>query len=379
MDPKTLLAPENPIGYAAPFWFIELFKVLGFSLHAGPMNLWYAGGILAAILSVFGKGNSKTVGNHIARSLPFAIALGVNFGIIPLLFVQVAYYQFFYPATILMAWPWFAVFWMVTVAYFGVYLHRLSIEGKLKRSFGAFSGWVSALLLIVVGFLFANAFTLMTNVGGWWSVFKKANVAGAATGLATNSADPTLIPRWLFMFGMALTTTAVYVAIDTAYLSGRESDDYRRYASKFAGALYTVGLLWFVGFGYWYIFGTRPDAFAEAMKNPIMRIVFPLAAVSPGLPWLLLLLQRGGATKRMAWLAGVAQFGVIALNAVSRQWQQNRELAPYADLASRRMDPQWSALVVFLLVFVIGVAIIYWMLRKIVQVNRKEGSAGSKA
>jgi hypothetical protein len=40
MDPHSLVPPVSPVGYPTPFLFIELFKVLGFSLHVAPMNLW---------------------------------------------------------------------------------------------------------------------------------------------------------------------------------------------------------------------------------------------------------------------------------------------------------------------------------------------------
>jgi hypothetical protein len=338
------------------------------------MNLWYAGTLVAVIFAAFGRGDARLVGHHIARSLPFALAFGINFGIIPLLFLQVAYYQFFYPATILMAWPWFSVFWLVMIAYFAVYLYRLAIYHKGPVRVGRAGGWLAAGIFLLVGFFFANALSLTTNTGGWWGIFSRSNVAGAATGVALNTVDPTLVPRWLFMFGLALTTTAVYVLVDAAFLSGRDTDDYRRYAARFAFVLYTIGLLWFVGFGSWYIFGTRPGAFPTALNNPVMRIIFPLTAVSPGLPWLLTLLQWKRPSRRLASLTAIAQFGVIALNAVSRQWQQNIELAPFGNLTARPIQPQTSALIVFLLIFVGGLALVAWMISKIIQVNRREAS-----
>jgi hypothetical protein len=57
MDPHSLAAPASPLGYPTPFWFIEFFKVLGFSLHVGPMNLWYAGTVTAVVLGLFGRGH----------------------------------------------------------------------------------------------------------------------------------------------------------------------------------------------------------------------------------------------------------------------------------------------------------------------------------
>lgn len=370
MDPRTLIPPENPIGYPTPFWFIELFKVLGFALHVIPMNLWYAGTLIAAVTGVLGRGKARVLGFHIARALPIALAFGINFGVIPLLFIQVAYYQFFYPATILMAWPWFAVFWLVTIAYYAAYLYRLSTFNEFSARWGGAAAWLGAGIFLLVGFFFANALSLTARPEGWWGIFSHSNVAGAPTGAALNLSDPTLIPRWLFMFGIAITTTATYIMIDAAYLSDKETEDYRRYAARFSAALYTLGLLWFVGFGSWYIFGTEMDMVRAALGNPVMRVVFALAALSPGLPWLLVVLQRKGPNRKLAALAGTAQFGVVALNAVSRQWVQNMQIAPYADLAARKVNPQTSALIVFLALFVGGLALVVWMLRKVVEANR---------
>jgi hypothetical protein len=83
MDPTQLLGPTNSLGLPAPFWFIEFFKVLGFSLHVVPMNLWYAGVILAAILGVWGGTNGKRLAQRLMAQMPFIIAFGVNLGIVP--------------------------------------------------------------------------------------------------------------------------------------------------------------------------------------------------------------------------------------------------------------------------------------------------------
>lgn len=374
MDPQALSAPPSALGYPMPFWFIELFKVLGFSLHVAPMNLWYAGTVVAVVLAAFGRGHAKTVGHHIARVLPFALAFGINFGIVPLLFVQVAYHQFFYPATVLIAWPWFAVFWIVMVGYFLVYMYKLALEGKgpVRWSLGA--GWLAAGAFVLVGFIFANAMSLMTAPNNWWELFKGANVAGAASGVALNLHDPTLVPRWLFMFAIALTTTAAFVVVDAAFLSHKDGDDYRRHAAKLAAGLYSLGMLLFIGFGSWYIFGTRAFAFRAAMENPVMRVIFPLTMVSPGLPWVLTVLQWRGPTRRLAALVGVTQFTMIALNATSRQWLQNVELRRYADLAARPVNLQLGALIVFLVLFVAGLGLVGWMLSKAIEVNRREAA-----
>ena len=47
MEPQMLVEQASAAGVPAPMWFVEFFKVLGFTLHAVPMNLWYAGLLIA--------------------------------------------------------------------------------------------------------------------------------------------------------------------------------------------------------------------------------------------------------------------------------------------------------------------------------------------
>ena len=55
--------------------------------------------------------------------MPVIVAVGVNLGVVPLLFVQLAYHRVFYPATILMAWFWLGIIVLLIPAYYGVYAY----------------------------------------------------------------------------------------------------------------------------------------------------------------------------------------------------------------------------------------------------------------
>ncbi|GIX01529.1 MAG: hypothetical protein KatS3mg112_0466 [Thermogutta sp.] len=120
VDPATL----GPL--PAPFWFIQFFKVLGFILHMVPMNLWFAGMFLTLVL-YRREGPARHWAERMATLMPVIIAFGVNFGIVPLLFIQVAYPWAFYPATILTAWFWLAIIGLLLVAYYGVYAFAFGV------------------------------------------------------------------------------------------------------------------------------------------------------------------------------------------------------------------------------------------------------------
>jgi hypothetical protein len=372
MDPRALIAPSSPFGSPAPFWFVQLFKVLGFALHTVPMNLWYAGMILCVLMHWRGGEHARLLASRLVNQMPVIVALGVNLGIVPLLFTQVGYYKVFYPATILMAWPWFSIFGLLTVAYYGVYIYLVGLRREspmtpLRRA----AGWASAVLFIAIGFLFANGFSLMVNLRAWPSLWQKTSAAGAPMGTALNTGDVSLLPRWLMMFGLALTTTAAYILVDGAFFAGEESEQYRRWAGGFALKLYTVGLAWFAAAGSWYIFGAWSAELRRHMLSGPPGILTLLTALGPGLPWLLIIVQRRGPSRTLSLLTGLAQFGVLSLNAFSRQIVQNLELARFLDISAEKVNMQLSPMIVFLALLVAGLAVVVWMVSKAAQSERQ--------
>jgi len=317
MDPTELIGPPSPLGYPAPYWFLVTFKVLGFTLHMGPMHLWFAGILVAMILARWGSLEAHR--------------------------------------------------WSVRL---NIYVTGLKDSIELTR-FKRAAGWVSAILFIVVGFLFSNGFTLMTNLRVWPTLWQNTSVAGAPLGIALNTSDPTLLPRWLMMFGLALTTVAAYTVFDAGVFAARESVQYRAWAAGFALKLSTIGLIWFAVMGSWYAFGTWPADAREQMFSMPLMILTGLTALGPGLPWLLILLQRRQITRTLATLTGLAQFGVLGLNAVSRQIVQNIELSKFLDVTAEPVNLQLSPLIVFLVLFVAGLGVVAWMIEKVLQAERQ--------
>jgi hypothetical protein len=370
MDPKSLIDQSALGGMPAPVWFIELFKWLGFTLHMVPMNLWYGGTITAMLLYAFGGENARRFSSRLMAQMPVIIATGINFGIVPLLFIQVGFGQVFYPATILMAWFWFSVIVMLVPAYYGVYLYacgqaeQASAMPWWKRA----AGWFAAVLFILIGFIFANAMSLMENVKAWPDLWQQHSFHGATLGTALNTVDLRLWPRWLLMFGLALTTTAAWSALDSAWFARRDSDAYRLWTKEFSWKLYTIGLLWFAIVGAWYSFGTWPADTKQTMFFSPWAGLTAVTAIAPGAVWALLwLVRRRESEIGRGWasLIGLAQFGVLGINAMSRQVVQHLELGAYFDISNQSTEPQWGPLGIFVAMFVVGLALTAWMIYQV--------------
>lgn len=372
MEPQALINSAASSGVPAPFWFVQFFKVLGFTLHAVPMNLWYAGAILAVALHLFGGEHGQRFGHRLMRQMPILIAFGINFGIVPLLFLQLAYAKVFYPATILMAWFWFSIFVLLIPAYYGVYVYVFGLreDGAAMPGWKRVAGWLAAVLFLVIGFVFVNGLSLTTNVRAWPALWSQHSVGGAATGTGLNLGDATLWPRWLLMFGLALMTTAAWTVVDAAWLAAKETAEYRRWAAAWAAKLATAGLIVAVATSAWYAFGTWRSEVRDVMFALPGVLLFAITAASPGLVWLLIVRARNQEVGRAAaTLIGLAQVGVLALNAIGRQVVQDVELKPFLDVANQPTATQWGPMAMFLISFVIGVAIIAWMVSQVFKVK----------
>jgi hypothetical protein len=233
-----------------------------------------------------------------------------------------------------------------------------------KRS----AGWLSAFLFIAIGFIFANAMSLMENLKSWPDLWQQHSFHGAVLGTALNVADARLWPRWLLMFGLALTTTAAWIAFDSAWFASRESPAYRVWARDFAWKLYTLGAAWFALAGAWYSIGAWTLETKHVMFQSPWAVLTVVTAAAPALVWVLLWLARtreGGVRVGWASLIGLAQFAVLGVNAASRQLVQHLEFSPYFDIWKQPTATQWSPLLIFLVVFVLGLGLIAWMVYQV--------------
>ena len=384
----------DPAGLApipAPLWFVQFFKVLGFVLHILAMNIWFAGIPLILLMMIFGQKSGRRFIKRMFSQLPIIMAFGINFGIVPLLFVQTIYYKPFYTATILMAWHWMMVLPLVMIAYYGLYIAAFSVgkENKVGQTF--FAGLIASVCLLLVAYIMVNAMSLMgrpdTMVAIWHQgqTFAGTDAAGATYGLGINSVDPTLWYRYGTMFGLAMTTVAFWTVFDAMVLIPKrkektseelQADDaYRRWAGSFAVVVAWIGGAVAVACFYQYI-GCVQSAPATAAcfgeeGNQKFQYLIYAAMFAPFLAAIGLTCAKLFRTGRFVTVIGITLCQLVALAtfAIARQWIQNLEISqvtPITQFAENtQLEPIYtSPLVVFLVLFVLGALVIAWMIRQ---------------
>ncbi len=122
MDPALLL--PSPDAIPVPWGWFQALLLFTFFCHILLMNVML-GTACIALSGHFSRGGERGADSHrLAGVLPFTIAFAVNFGVAPLLFVQVLYGQFVYVSSILMARFWLAVIALLIASYSLAYLYK---------------------------------------------------------------------------------------------------------------------------------------------------------------------------------------------------------------------------------------------------------------
>jgi len=334
---NPLIPSPDPLGLPVPVWILLALKVFGFCLHLLFMNLWLAGLPVALVLSRA----KPAVAERLFHGLPFFMAFGINAGIVPLLFLQTLYPQFFYPATILQAWFWFAVIPLLLIAYYAVYLASFN-------KFRVAAALIATLLIVMIGVMFSSAMTLTANPQEWPRIFLGSNQGGAVRGVYFYFA-PEVLLRFLMVVGMAFGTLAAYFVVTAEWFA--KNDDDRTELRKLV-PLYLVGALIYV------IAGT---VYAATVLQNLPRFGFFIAGASliAGVFFTAIYWKNPGPVNGFALV--LAQLLLLISNAIARQWVQVTELFKWYDPNQAQIRGEWGSFALFLVALAAAISIISWI------------------
>lgn len=334
----SLVSDFDPLGLPVPVPILFILKVFGFFLHVLFMNLWVAGIPIALVLWKL----KPQVANRLFQAMPFAMAFGINAGIVPLLFLQTLYPQFFYPATILQAWFWFMVIPLLLIAYYAVYLVAY---GRLR----ILAGSIAFILLTWIGLTFSSAMSLTAAPERWSEIFLSTTHAGAVHGGFFALSLETFL-RYGLILGMAFGTVSAFLALDSQWFA--RAPGYQNQTRNLIPILYLVGLA---------IYGISGVFYAPMVMDKIpgiWRILtvgsMPVAAMGALTYW------RQPKTLVASALIGLHGF-VLLSNAITRQIVQARTLHQWFDLQKVPVHNEWGSVGLFIVTLLSGMGALTWM------------------
>jgi hypothetical protein len=251
--PHLVIPDFQPVPFPAPLWVLKTLLVVGFYLHAIPMNVALGGALIAGLYLLFGKGRpdnyANRIGHSLALGLPFFVSLAITQGIVPLLFLQLVYGPLYYTSSILMGTPWILLLVLLLTGYYGLYLYKLK-----SKNLGGFGAWLLigvAILFALIGFLFSNNMTLMLHPETWPAVVNSAGI-GRGVGTFLNTADPTLLSRYLHIMLAAVAVAGLAVGGYGLYWRKRD-EAYGSWLISQGSSWYVVITLIQVAIGGWFL------------------------------------------------------------------------------------------------------------------------------
>ncbi len=322
-------------------WF-EVLLIFTFFIHMILMNFLLGGSLLTVWDLIRGKLEKRASG-----SIPTLIALTVNFGVPPLLFVQLLYGHLFYSSSVMLAVPWIVVIPVLILAYYGAYIFVKKSEKAPGWSRGALV--VTSLFLLYIAFIFVNNNALAIRPGRWGLYFENPG------GRNLNLGEPTLWPRYLHFVLSALAIGALGRAIAYRYSKieeGEKEPQIRRNLRIF-GWITLIQM----GIGTWFWLSMPPAVWKTFMGGSLFATILMV------LGWLgSLLVLHSSFTGRLTASMILGGFQVLIMVLI-------RDLArgAYLEGIFRPSDlenvGEVSPLIAFLIVFAIGVLAIFYMIR----------------
>jgi hypothetical protein len=360
MDPVRLI--PYPDILPAPWWLFYILLVATFTLHLIVANVMLGGGIMVLMGEWLKRRETKnitvSVRKEIAPTLPMTIALTVNLGVPPLLFLQVLYGNFIYVSTMLMAVYWLSTFVLIILAYYGAYLYNL----KYDRLGGA-RMWVmgiSVLLMLAVGFIFTNSLLVMTDPKVWPTYFDRP------AGTLIHFGEPNLIPRYLHFVVSSVAMGGLAVGL-LGWWRTRKGDSEGGVTMTRGLRIYAFSTLFNFVVGALYL-GTLPNQVLSraAFENTAAMAVFVISIASALSSVLYSMSDR-------PWHAAVTAVATIFFMVLFRYAVQNAYLETYLSTVKPEVIHQLGPLALFIGALIGGTVVVVYLLKLVLR-PRKEVS-----
>ena len=321
---------------SAPLWLVTVLHLLTLTLHFFAMNILLGGAAITLWSSARNRwGGTRAV--DFSRLLPAATAATVTLGVAPLLFLQLVYPRQVYAAAIVSGWFWLFVIAAVIVAYYAFY--RASFSGQRTGRVNHLMLALAAAGLIYVSLVYSSVFSMAEQPALIRSLYAKNQ-----SGWVWNPTVGSYALRWLHMVLGALTVGGFFV--------GMMGQDHPK-VSATGKAAFAGGMGVAAAAGIAYLVALMP--YLEAlMRSPA---IMALAAAV-----LLSLVSLHFFFRKSFWISGLALFlsvfGMVYVRHVVRMLRLGEAFDP----ASWRIAPQWSPFILFLVCFVVMLAVLAWML-----------------
>lgn len=361
MDATALVPTPDTIPASwGVFEFLDIFTLI---IHFLLINI-VVGGTLLLFYQHFIRrttpDDTTWFGPPFVKKIPSLIALGVTFGVAPLLFLQVLYGHLIYTSSILMALFWILIIPFLILAYYSAYIVARSKDRRSRISKIALV--VMTLIVLYIPFMFVNNMTLMLQPERWTGYFDQRN------GTLLNLSDPTVIPRYLHFLAASVAIAALFGAVYWWWKSRKDKSEAA--AGHIQSGLRVFALATAVQMiaGFWLLLALPRDVTLLFTGDNMLYTGFLFI----GVVLATLSLVFGLLGKLLPTF--IHLFLTLVVMVVIRAFLRSAYLQSFFSVESLEVAPQTSVMILFFIVFVIGLFSVAYML-KLAFGNKQEEAA----
>jgi len=337
---------------ALPVSILPLLILLNLTYFLHLISTGVMFGISAQIGIMFFKGKKdtqwKTMTGTMTKILPFTIAFAVNLGVAPLLFLQVLYANFFYTAAIVVAIPWILLMPVLIISYYSVYW--LVFKKNPVRKIRAILILLPTFLFAAIAFLLVNINTLMLVPERWQMYFKSMN------GFNLNLSEVTLWPRYLLYIFLFLAIGGSFTALFYTFNKTKaESQQGFHFGSIISAGFSLISIPALILF----LLMLPKEIQTNLFKGDVLWLILIVLCISG-----LLIAGLLGYFRRIR-SAAIMQVISLLIFVLIRNQIRIFYLKPFQQkLAVISQNPQYGVMILFAIVFILGLTLMIWILTK---------------
>ena len=323
-DPTALPAPPELMMFLLWLTMFVHFSMLGL-LFAG---LWARAG------AEWGKSNRYDI-ERVHRASVVGYSMTITMGIPPLLFVQVLYGRFFYSSSISIGYPWLAIVGYLMVGFYALYLARMQWDRAGGPSLlGKLSWGLTILSVSAIGSTYSWNHLKSLSETPWLQQVAAAEVPH----------------RLLGYFGAILMSSGAWALwLGKSWCTDKETPRGSAWALMIGG----LALL------AWAPTSTYASC-SQCAPAKLLSLVGSGLGIAAGV--IHLLKERSILTR---WLASAAGLVGLAGLIMQRETYRLEVLAPYYSPLAVPIRTQWSAVALFAVTLLAGIATLLWLLTRI--------------
>lgn len=353
-DPN-LIPNFPPLAFPLPLWLSKILIILGFFLHAIPMNIVLGGTLLAAFFLWNNSKNSSKAGKDLVIALPVILSFAITQGIVPLLFLQLIYGPLFYSSSILIAVPWISIILILIVAYYLLYIAKFN-EDKLT-GFAKNLVLIAGLFFLVIAFLFTNNMTLMLSPINWTTL-------GEVTtkGFNINLIDPQVIPRYLHFVIAAFAVTGLYLGCTGLFI--KKDGQYSEWLIKTGSLIYIVCTLVQFLVGTWFLLSIGKSMMMQFMgQNLLGTISFGISLILIIISIIASIIASNKANKTAMIVSTVTGLAGVLAMIVMRHVLREASISYFFKPELVPVSIQWDIFAVFSILAIILIIYLVWLVK----------------